>query len=71
MYGIDMGLLWTYLAYMFSAVVVVGLSTGLIAWYSGSRKKAAGNGGKIAGEERAAGTETAGRGGRRHLAHGT
>ena len=70
MYGIDMGLLWTYLAYMFLALVVVGLSTGLIAWYSDSRKKAAGKGGKIEGEERAAGAEAARRGGRKHLAHG-
>lgn len=38
MYGVDMGLLWTYLAYMFLALVVAGLSTGLIAWYAGSRK---------------------------------
>ena len=40
MYGIDMGLLWTILAYMFLAVVVAGLSTGLVAWYTDVRKKA-------------------------------
>lgn len=44
MFSLDMGLLWTYLASMLGVLVAVGLTVGLIAWYTGSRQKPAARG---------------------------
>jgi len=71
MFSLDMGLLWIYLASVFGVLVVTGVSAGLIAWYTETRKKPAGIGaGEIQEGEPGAGGRGAKRGGRRHIVHG-
>ena len=72
MFSLDMGLLWTYLASMLGVLVAVGLTVGLIAWYTQSRQEAGARGAEVVqAEVESDGGDRTRRGGHRRALHGT